>query len=781
MFKNEDDFKKLIDSVDMNTEPNPAHRQNLRRQMLSVFNERRPSQRLDSVATGARRMVARRILQSRISKVAAAVIALALLVPLGYGTAAIIKSLVGSVEADSFKGRFTLDRDIHINLQVGTKQEHRIVTAGDIRFFKEDEQLLGTLRCSVCSWPKFTWRTRVVLLTGEGDALSSTEHLRENGGVKPTGLPEWCGLSIHFSLGSWHEVSRAQAFRVSFERVPDEIETTADAWLESAQLPTVHGRVTGPSGEAIANATVQIREQRKPGQRGIAAPDVRTDNRGYYSFDGIEWPYRVGVLVHAESPSARYYRHQYMRLNKVLEGNQAVDFNFGPFPRGNATLSGQAAEPNGAVMQEFRIDLRLKVDWKEYSGKYLYQFGIWKPFIASDGRFEIANLPAGLYKVRLIPGNNEVINLIDAATRTRMRNYLCELVDGERIELSEQHALEKAWYGRVLFDDGTAAVLDSAAVRAHIIKWPRGFPGEQTLATVDGEGYFTACISDDFMEQLLSGRAWLTIAVSHPGWSSHVQKDKFPAELLSLQRDKAGAVRVRRPHPYYGRILYENGKPAVPETPPWPGAKVYVAIRCAPATATDGWHSITVAVDSEGYFTVCLTDEELEHLRTGTYQIDIAHPSYEYSMTTYGIGTFPCEMLATEASQAKGYKLPYEDMSVEFNNLKQQLESTEKLEELGSALSSYCADHTDSFPISLEELRRYDVNDLLHWVKENVEYLGAGQVGTVHEGEEIAVVYDKTLLEKTKHRGTNVLFMDEHVEFCRARRLQILGIDCLEE
>jgi hypothetical protein len=150
-------------------------------------------------------------------------------------------------------------------------------------------------------------------------------------------------------------------------------------------------------------------------------------------------------------------------------------------------------------------------------------------------------------------------------------------------------------------------------------------------------------------------------------------------------------------------------------------------------------------------------------------------------MTTYGIGTFPCEMLATEVSQAKGYKLPYEDMSVEFNNLKQQLESAEKLEELGSALSSYCADHTDSFPISLEELRRYDVNDLLHWVKENVEYLGAGQVGTVHEGEEIAVVYDKTLLEKTKHRGTNVLFMDEHVEFCRARRLQILGIDCLEE
>jgi len=779
MFKNESDFKKLVDQLDIEAKSNPAHRQNLRRQMLSVFNETRQSQRLYPVATGVRRIVARTILHSRITKVAAAVIALALLVPLTYGTAAIIKSLVGTVEADSFKGRFTLDRDIHINLQVGTKQEHRIVTAGDIRFFKEGEQLLGTLRCSVSSWPKFTWRTRVVLLTVEGDVLTSTEHVRENGGVNPTGHAHWCGLSVHFSLCSWHDVSQAEAFRVSFERVPDEMETTADAWVESTQLPVVHGRVTDPHGEPIANATVQIREERKPGQLNISAPDVRTDKRGYYSFDGIEWPYRVGVLVYAENPSSEGYRHQYMRFNKVLEGSQEVDFNFGPFPKGNAILSGQVVEPNGTVIEEFNVDVRLNVDWKDYSIKYLYQFGIKNPFVASDGRFEIADLPAGVYKVSVIPTKNEVIDL---AAYTGIRHYLCDLVDGERMELSEQHALEKVWYGRVLFDDGAPAVLDLPAVRAHIIKWEEGFPEGQTLATVDGEGYFAACISDEVMERLLSGRAWLTIAVSHSVWRSHIQKDKFPAELLSLHRDKAGAVRVTRPHTYYGRILYENGRPAVPEVMPWPGAKVYVAIRYTPATATDGGLTEELGdIDSQGYFAVCLTDEQLERLRSGTYQIGVAHPSYEDAMTTYGMGTFPCEILATEASQAKGYRLPYEKMSCEFRNLKQQLESADKLKELNLALSAYCADHADTFPIMLEELRPYDVNDLLTWLKENVEYLGAGQVGTAQQGEEIAVAYDKALLDKTERRGTNVLFMDEHVEFCRAKRLQRLGIDCLEE
>jgi len=41
MFKNEDDFKRIVTRLNIDDKPNSAHRENLRRRMLSVFNETR--------------------------------------------------------------------------------------------------------------------------------------------------------------------------------------------------------------------------------------------------------------------------------------------------------------------------------------------------------------------------------------------------------------------------------------------------------------------------------------------------------------------------------------------------------------------------------------------------------------------------------------------------------------------------------------------------------------------------------------------------------------------
>lgn len=48
MFKDEADFKKLVDRLHIDAEPNPEHRENLRRQMLCVFNqpEQKPATRI---------------------------------------------------------------------------------------------------------------------------------------------------------------------------------------------------------------------------------------------------------------------------------------------------------------------------------------------------------------------------------------------------------------------------------------------------------------------------------------------------------------------------------------------------------------------------------------------------------------------------------------------------------------------------------------------------------------------------------------------------------------
>ncbi|MHC4212886.1 MAG: hypothetical protein ACYSWP_05860 [Planctomycetota bacterium] len=659
MLENENDLKNLIDKLNIDTKANPNHREELRRKMLAAFDESHKS-------TRSLRTVRSIIMKSKITKLAAAaVVAIALLVPLSYGTSIIIKNLMASHGTDNFKGQFKLNKNIHIDVRIGTKEERKIVTAGNIRFFKDGQRLLGTLRCSVCSWPKFKWRTKITLVDTTKTVLNSTEQIRENSGLKPKDHAEWFGLSIHFSLGSWNNLSQAQTFRITLDRVGEDIETTVDDWVESTELPVLHGRVIGPDSKPIANATVQIREKRKPGQRSIAAPEVTTDNEGYYSFDEIEWPYRVGLLTFQHEASGQGYKHQYKRLNRVLEGTQAIDFSFDQFPTGNAILTGKVAEPNGVVIQDFTVDVRNKVDWKDYTGKYLYQFGIEKPFVGSDGRFEIPGLPAGKYTILIVPRERQIYDYF--------RRFDCELVDGITTE---------------------------------------------------------------------------------------------------------AVIETERKNAFYGRILYENGKPAVPKTQPWKGAKVCVFIRYTPATGTDGGHRERLGdVDSAGYFSFYLTDEQYERLGTGEYRIEILHPSYEEEYHSYVVGTFPTDMLVIERNNAKGYIMPYDNMSPELKNLKQQFDSLEKLNELGPSLSAYQVSEPHKLPMNLDDIRAYLSDELIRWARENIDYFSIYPNTTDYEATEIGFAYDKTLLEKTQGRGTNVLFLDGHVDFCRTRRLRGLGLD----
>ncbi|NIP24458.1 MAG: hypothetical protein GWN67_06470 [Phycisphaerae bacterium] len=75
MFKNEDDFKTIVNRLNIDDKPNPAHRESLRGQMLSAFNEGQ-----ERIQTGTRPLW-RTIMKSPIGKLAAAaVIIIAVLV-----------------------------------------------------------------------------------------------------------------------------------------------------------------------------------------------------------------------------------------------------------------------------------------------------------------------------------------------------------------------------------------------------------------------------------------------------------------------------------------------------------------------------------------------------------------------------------------------------------------------------------------------------------------------------------------------------------------------------
>lgn len=66
MFKNEDDFKKIVGRLDIDDKPNSAHRESLRRQMLSVFNKTGGQPISQSMP------LRRTIMKSPITKIAAA-------------------------------------------------------------------------------------------------------------------------------------------------------------------------------------------------------------------------------------------------------------------------------------------------------------------------------------------------------------------------------------------------------------------------------------------------------------------------------------------------------------------------------------------------------------------------------------------------------------------------------------------------------------------------------------------------------------------------------------
>ncbi len=69
MFKNESDFEKIISRLNIDTKPDPAHRENLRRQMLSTFEETPPL--INSASFW------RTIMKSPIAKLAAAAVIIA--------------------------------------------------------------------------------------------------------------------------------------------------------------------------------------------------------------------------------------------------------------------------------------------------------------------------------------------------------------------------------------------------------------------------------------------------------------------------------------------------------------------------------------------------------------------------------------------------------------------------------------------------------------------------------------------------------------------------------
>ncbi|HUW19986.1 MAG TPA: redoxin domain-containing protein [Sedimentisphaerales bacterium] len=307
----------------------------------------------------------------------------------------------------------------------------------------------------------------------------------------------------------------------------------------------LRGRVTDPTGRPIANAEVQIRGDSTAVYVSETHANTETNEQGYYRFTQteIKGPCRIGFLWREEPASGEGMRHQYVRLRRVYEGTETVDFQFQSFPEGTAGVRGQAVDQHGEPVKDFRLDIRNRVDWKDYS-RDLHQYGRKQTLNTTDGRFRVDSLPAGLYRVSIYPEQA----LYEA-------NFVEVTLEGGEVtditpQLRQKPVVKKeTYYGRVLYNDGTPAVHE-----------PPPWPGARTFVSfghpagsditfkVDDEGYFTACLTDEQIEQVKAGKARLDIfCPSYEDEHTSHPVGRFPAELLSRQKNEAGAVTIFKP------------------------------------------------------------------------------------------------------------------------------------------------------------------------------------------------------------------------------------------
>jgi len=106
--------------------------------------------------------------------------------------------------------------------------------------------------------------------------------------------------------------------------------------------------------------------------------------------------------------------------------------------------------------------------------------------------------------------------------------------------------------------------------------------------------------------------------------------------------------------------------------------------------------------------------------------------------------------------------------------LKNRLDSAIKLKRVGTALNVYAFDHDDDHPDTLEELRAYGIDKELDWALKNVEYLGKGKSPASYP--ETVIAYDRSLLNETNSKGTNVYYNRGYVAFEKTKKLKKLGI-----
>ena len=205
------------------------------------------------------------------------------------------------------------------------------------------------------------------------------------------------------------------------------------------------------------------------------------------------------------------------------------------------------------------------------------------------------------------------------------------------------------WHAEVIFDDNKPAADFENGVSTKVTLWEGHTETGFNLGNVSHLGQFSVAFSEKEIAELKAGKMWLTLTVGNYMTAPKKGDTKLPIEQMSPDRLKVKAVEVAKPGFYIGRLLFDDGSPAILDPPPWPGAKISITFSYAGSTIT---------LDKEGYFRVFFTPEQFEKLKTEPIRKNIYIPDSERKGGSTARYAFPATKLSLDKDKAGEIRIP---------------------------------------------------------------------------------------------------------------------------
>ncbi len=243
----------------------------------------------------------------------------------------------------------------------------------------------------------------------------------------------------------------------------------------------------------------------------------------------------------------------------------------------------------------------------------------------------------------LTGGDNSVIEKLKWPDNIIIENFIPEISLASKIQRPER----KYYYGLLEFDDGSPSVDFVMNVNSIVTLWQKDVNDGINIGDINNKGYFTILLSDEELARLKINEMWLTVTIANFLTEAKKTDQKFPFKMLVQDKEKAQVVKVKGLPYYYGRLLFEDGSPAILDRSLWKGAMEIMV---------DFPYAGSPQIDSEGYFKVYFTPEQYENVKTQKIRNNIIVPTGPNSGR--GMYVFPVTELSLDKSKAGVVKIP---------------------------------------------------------------------------------------------------------------------------